>query len=647
MGKSLTRKIIEQHITGPYQPGTEAGLKIDRVLIQDITGTMVALQFEQIGLERIRTEFAVVYVDHNMIQLDYRNPEDHRFLQTWAAKRGVHFSRPGNGICHQVNTERFAVPGKTLLGSDSHTPTAGAVGSLAIGAGGLEVAMALAGHPFEMPLPKVVKVNLTGRLSPWVEPKDVILEMLRRLSIKGGLGRVYEFVGPGLANLPVTARASICNMVAELGATTGIFPSDAQTLAFLCSQQREADWQELLPDADAEYDEEILIELDKLVPLIAKPSQPDQVVPVTELIGTPVAQVCIGSCSNSWYADLAVAAELLAKNGINPNVSVTVSPGSRQILSTITRSGVLGKLVNAGARILEPACGPCLGMGQAPPENAASLRTFNRNFKGRSGTLQDQVYLCSAATAAAAVIRGVITDPRELGEYPRFDEPAPVINDVMVLKPLSAEEAKSAEIIYGRNILPPPAQLPLPEKLEGKVFIVLGDNIPTGSMTPDGAVVIADRSNVPALAKYCFMKEDPQFVARAQEWQSGFIIAGDNYGQGSSREHAALAPKHLGVKAVFAKSFARIHRRNLIAQGLIPLQISEEIYQFAKLGASWQMPKVREELTSGSPEITLLVEGKEFKLQHNLSDRERQLLLAGGALSLIRQQETEKLKATK
>lgn len=640
MAKSLTRKIIEQHITGPYRPGAEVGLKIDRVLIQDITGTMVALQFEQIGLERIRPEFAVVYVDHNMIQLDYRNPEDHRFLQTWAAKRGLHFSRPGNGICHQVNTERFAVPGKTLLGSDSHTPTAGAVGSLAIGAGGLEVALALAGHPFEMPLPKVVKVSLTGQLSPWVEPKDVILEMLRRLTIKGGLGRVYEFTGPGLTNLPVTARASICNMVAELGATTGIFPSDAQTLAFLRSQQREADWQELLPDTDAEYDEEIVIELDKLVPLIAKPSQPDQVVPVTELVGTPVAQVCIGSCSNSWYADLAVAAELFAKNGgINPNVSVTVSPGSRQILSTITRSGVLDKLTNAGVRILEPACGPCLGMGQAPPENAASLRTFNRNFKGRSGTLQDQIYLGSAATAAAAAIRGVITDPRELGEYPRFEEPAPAINDKMVLKPLSAEEAKSAEIIYGRNILPPPAQVALPESLAGKVLIVLGDNIPTGSMTPDGAVVIADRSNVPALAKYCFMKEDPEFVSRAQQWQSGFIVAGDNYGQGSSREHAALAPKHLGVKAVFAKSFARIHRRNLIAQGLIPLQISEEVYQSAKLGAPWQMPKVREELTSGSPEVTLLVDGKKFKLPHNLSDRERQLLLAGGSLALIRQQE--------
>jgi len=641
MGKSLTRKILEKHLLHDgWRAGEEVAVKIDRVLIQDITGTMVALQFEQMGLARIRPEFAVVYVDHNMLQLDYRNPEDHRFLQTWAAKRGVYFSRPGNGICHQVNTERFAIPGKTLLGSDSHTPTAGAVGCLAIGAGGLEVALALAGHPFEMPIPKVVKVTLQGKLPEWVEPKDVILEMLRRISIKGGLGRVYEFTGPGLANLPVTARASICNMVAELGATTGIFPSDEQTRAFLRSQQREGDWQELKADEDAEYDEELVIELDKLEPLIARPSQPDNIAPVAELAGTPVAQVCIGSCSNSWYADLAVAAELLEKQGgINPAVTVTVSPGSRQILDTITRRGVLAKLISAGARILEPACGPCLGMGQAPPENAVSLRTFNRNFKGRSGTLQDLIYLCSAATATAAAIRGVITDPRTLGEYPHISDVEPIINDYMIQQPLPEAEAAGAQIIYGRNILPPPEQAALPESLAGKVLIVLGDNIPTGSMTPDGAIVIADRSNVPALSKYCFMKEDPEFVSRAESAQGGFIVGGENYGQGSSREHAALAPKQLGIKAVFAKSFARIHRRNLIAQGLIPLTIPAEIYDMAKLNDAWQLPKVRAELAAGNAELTLLAGGNKFALAHNLTDRERQILLAGGALALLREQE--------
>jgi aconitate hydratase len=504
----------------------------------------------------------------------------------------------------------------------------------------LDAAMALAGYPFELVTPKVVKVQLEGRLSPWVEGKDVILEMLRRIGVKGGLGKIYEFSGPGLANLPVTARATICNMIAELGATSGIFPSDELTRDFLRRQQREDHWVELKADEGAEYDEEMVIQLDKVEPLIARPHNPDNVVPVGEMAGTEVAQVCVGSCVNSWYPDLALAAEILSRGGgVHPNVTMTVSPGSRQILDTITRSGVLEKLIRAGARILEPACGPCVGMGQAPPEGAASIRTFNRNFRGRSGTVRDAVYLCSPATAAAAAVRGEIADPRELGEYPEIEEAAPVVNDRMILAPLSESEAEGAEIMRGRNILPPPAQSPLPASLEGKVLIVLPDNISTGSMAPDGAMVMADRSNVPALAEHCFAKEDAEFAARAKAWGGGFIVGGQNYGQGSSREHAALAPKQLGVRAVFARSFARIHRRNLIAQGLVPLVISEEAYRLAGMGSEWELPEIGRELAAGRPEITLVINGRKFQLAHDFTAREREMLLAGGALAWIRQQE--------
>ncbi len=644
MGKSLTRKILEEHLVhGRLQPGEENGFRIDHALLQDATGTMAALQFEEMGISRIRPEFAIVYIDHNMLQLDFRNPEDHRFLQTWAAKRGVHYSRPGNGICHQVNTERFARPGKTLLGADSHTPTAGAVGCLAIGAGGLEVAIALAGYPFELTTPKIVRVQLEGKLSPWVEGKDIILEMLRRFSVKGGLGKIYEFAGPGVATLPVTARATICNMIAELGATTGIFPSDEHTRRFLRRQQREEQWVELKADADAEYDEEIVLELDKIVPLIARPQNPDNVVPVEEIAGIKVAQVCVGSSVNSWYPDLAVPAEVLTRNGgVHPSLTMTVSPGSRQILDTIARSGVLTKLIHAGARILEPACGPCVGMGQAPPEGKASVRTFNRNFPGRSGTARDQVYLCSPATAAATALRGEIADPRQLGEYPGIEDPDPVVDDSMILPPAEEKAAAQIEIVRGRNILPPPAQSALSDHLEGKVLIVLPDNISTGAMAPDGAIVMADRSNVPALAQYCFQKEDAEFVHRTQAWGGGFIVGGGNYGQGSSREHAALAPKQLGVKAVFARGFARIHRRNLIAQGLVPLVIPEETYRLAKIGATWRLPALREELAAGKAEITLMASGRKVQLPHDLNERERATLLAGGALAWIRQQESRR-----
>jgi len=642
MGKSLTRKILEEHLArGHLEPGEENSFRIDHILLQDATGTMAALQFEELGLARIRPEFAIVYIDHNLLQLDHRNPEDHRFLQTWAAKRGLYCSRPGNGICHQVNTERFARPGKMLLGADSHTPTAGALGCLAIGAGGLEVAIALAGYPFELTTPRIVRVQLEGSLPPWVEGKDVILEMLRRLTVKGGIGKIYEFTGPGVSTLPVTARATICNMIAELGATSGLFPCDERTRHFLRQQQREEHWVELKADEDAEYDEEMVIELHRLVPLIAKPHSPDNVVPVEEIVGTKIAQVCVGSCVNSWYPDLALLAELLSRNGgVHPGVTMTVSPGSRQILDTITRSGVLAELIKAGARVLEPACGPCVGMGQAPPEGLPSVRTFNRNFPGRSGTARDQVYLCSPAVAGAAALRGEITDPRQLGEYPLIEEPEVVVDDSMILPPAGEKEAESMEILRGRNIFPPPPQRPLPEHLEGKVLIVLADNISTGAMAPDGALVMADRSNVAALAEYCFEKEDAEFVRRAHSWRGGFIVAAANYGQGSSREHAVLAPKHLGVKAVFARSFARIHRRNLIAQGLIPLSIPEKVYQLARIGATWRLPSLREELAASKPEVTLLVSGKRFKIPHGLSEREREMLLAGGALAWIRQQKS-------
>lgn len=638
MGKSVARKILEDHIVeGHLHKGEDNSFRIDNVLMQDATGTMVSLQFEMLGVERVKTEFAIVYIDHNMIQLDYRNPEDHKFLQTFAARYGIHYSRPGNGICHQVNTERFAKPGKTLIGSDSHTPTAGAVGSLAIGAGGLEVAMSLAGHPFELMTPKIVAVNLVGELKPWVSAKDVILEMLRRYSVKGGLGRIYEFTGPSVSKLSVTQRATICNMITELGATTGIFPSDERTLEFLKAQQRDTDWVELKPDSGAEYDEEIEMDLSALEPLIAKPHNPDNVVPVSEVAGLEAVQVCLGSSVNSWYEDLAIPAEILAGHGgVHPAISMTVSPGSRQILDTISRSGVLLKLLHAGGRILEPACGPCVGMGQAPPEGKPSVRTFNRNFAGRSGTWRDQVYLCSPATAGATALRGKITDPRDLGEPPVIEEVELVIDDAMVLAPPPPDEAKKVGIIRGRNIKPPPSQEPLPEKLEGRVAIVLPDNISTGSITPDGVIAMADRSNVPALAEHTFEKEDLEFVQRAKDLGSGFIVAGDNYGQGSSREHAALAPKHLGIKGVIAKSFARIHRRNLIHQGLVPIKASTEVFDACKFGALVELPSIRDELSKSEGNITVRVDGKDFTLDPDISPIEREWLLAGGILAWAR-----------
>ena len=641
MRGTMTGKILEQHlVSGRLAPGEEIALRIDQTLLQDATGTMACMEFEALGLDRVRVDLAVQYVDHNMLGFDHRNADDHLFLQGCAARYGLVFSQAGNGICHQVHTERFARPGATLLGADSHTPTSGSCGSIAIGAGGLEVALAMAGHPFQTPTPIVVGVHLEGRLPPWVASKDLILWLIRRYTVKGGLNRIFEFTGPGVATLPVTQRATICNMITELGATTAIFPSDDQTRRFLRRQRREDQWVELGPDDDAAYDEEVHLDLGTLEPLIARPHQPDNVVPVAEIAGTPVFQVCFGSSVNSWYEDLAIPAAVLRGHHLPPTTVGTVSPGSRQILTTITASGVLAGLERAGLRILEPACGPCVGIGQAPPTGKASVRTFNRNFKGRSGTVDDQVYLASPATTAATGLRGEVTDPRTLGDPPAVDDPDPVVDDFMLLQPAPPEEAERIEIIRGPNIKQPPIPPPLPERFAGRVLIVLEDNISTGSMAPDGAIVMADRSNVEAIAEYTFMKEDPDFVQRAKDWDGGFIVAGENYGQGSSREHAALAPLALGVRCVLAQGFARIHRRNLIAQGLLPLEIDKATHDRLQVGDELSVDSLTDAVAGGADRVEVRVAGKDgFTAALDLSPRERRVVLAGGVLNQLREDE--------
>jgi predicted aconitate hydratase len=637
MQGTMTGKILEAHLVeGRLDAGEEVALGIDQTLLQDATGTMACMEFEALGLQEVKVDLAVQYVDHNMLQFDHRNADDHLFLQTFAAKHGIRFSRAGNGICHQVHTERFARPGATLLGADSHTPTSGACGSIAIGAGGLEVALAMAGQPLRMPVPVVVGVHLDGELPPWVAAKDLILWLIRTYTVKGGLNRIFEFTGPGVTNLSVTRRATVCNMITELGGTTAIFPSDEQTRRFLRRQRREDQWVELGADPDASYDEEVHVDLSTLEPLIAKPSQPDNVVPVEQVTGTPVFQVCFGSSVNSWYEDLAITAAVLDGHHLPPTTVGTVSPGSRQILTTITRSGILEKLERAGVRILEPACGPCVGIGQAPPTGKASVRTFNRNFKGRSGTVDDQVYLASPATTAATGLHGRITDPRTLGDPPTIDDPEPVVDDFMILDPAPPAERERIEIIRGPNIKQPPIPPPLPDDMTGQVLIVLGGNVSTGSMAPDGAIVMADRSNVAAIAEYTFMKEDPAFVQRAKAWHGGFIVAGENYGQGSSREHAALAPLQLGVRGVLAQGFARIHRRNLIAQGLVPLYIDADVHDRLQVGDRLAIHGLKDAVTNGADEVEVQVESKEpFRARLDLSPRERQVVVAGGVLNQL------------
>jgi aconitate hydratase len=639
MAQNIVEKILEPHLVeGSLTPGEVFSYRMDQVLLQDATGTMAWMEFEQLEKPRVQVPLVVQYIDHNMIQLDHKNPDDHFFLQTCALRYGAVFSRPGNGISHYVQLERFDSPYATLVGSDSHTTTAGAMGMFALGIGGMDAAVVMAGFPFELTYPSIVRVVLENRLEGWVSAKDVILEMLRRLTVKGGINKAFVFDGPGVETLDVAERATICNMIQELGATAGVFPADQRTKEWLEAQDRPGDFRELLPDDGAHYDEEIVIDLAALEPLIAKPRNPDNVVPVREVAGTRVAQVCVGSSVNSGYEDLAIPAYIVKEGGrVNEWLDMTVSPGSRQILKSITDSGVLADYVAAGARLLEPACGPCVGMGQAPPSNQPSVRTFNRNFQGRSGTVDDYVYLASPAVAGATALKGVITDPRDLDfAPPTLEVPAPVANESMLIRPVSDEEASKIEIWRGPNIKPPPIPPDLPDDLVARVLIVLPDNISTGSMSPDGVIVMAERSNIPAIAEYCFRKEDPDFVSRAKEWGGGFIVAGDNYGQGSSREHAALAPLQLGVRAVFAKGFHRIHRRNLINNGIIPILIDDQVYSKAVLGDEWRLPRIREELESGSETFTLNLDGESVQVRNDLKPHEREQILAGGLLKYLK-----------
>lgn len=638
MGKNLTQKIIQAHLaSGKMVPGDEIALRIDQTLTQDATGTLAYLQFEAMGIPRVKTKVSVSYVDHNMLQTGFENADDHRFLQTFAAKYGIYFSRPGNGICHQVQLERFSVPGQTLLGSDSHTPTSGGAGMLAIGAGGLDVAVAMGGGAFYANMPKIVGVHLKNRLPSWVTGKDIILEMLRRLTVKGGVGKIFEYFGEGLKDLPVPARATITNMGAELGATTSIFPSDELTGKYLRAQGRENVWTVIAADGDAQYDELIEIDLAKLEPLIAQPSSPDNVVPVSKIEGTPLAQVCIGSCTNSSYADLMVVADVLRNKTVAPELSLTLTPGSKQVYGMIAQSGALADLISSGARILESACGPCIGMGQAPPTGAASLRSFNRNFEGRSGTPKDRVYLASPETCAASALSGKITDPRRLGDYPRVEIPEKyLVQDNMLIPP--SEKTDGVEILRGPNIKPLPTRGALEPELKGTVLLKMGDHITTDHILPAGAHILPLRSNLPAISEYTFTRVDPDFPKRAKERGGGFVVGGENYGQGSSREHAALAPMYLGVKAVIAKSFARIHYNNLINFGVLPLIFADpgdydKIAQEDRL----EIPNVREQLGSPTIKIRNATRNIEIELRSTLTPRQVEVMRAGGLLNYVKQ----------
>lgn len=638
---NAAQKLISAHlVSGDLTPGGEIAIRIDQTLTQDSTGTMAYLQLEAMCTEQVKTKRSVAYIDHNMLQSGFENADDHKYIQTVAAKHGIWFSRPGNGICHQVHLERFSVPGQTLLGSDSHTPTCGAAGMLAIGAGGLDVAVAMGGGAYYLAMPKICKVELTGALRPMVTAKDVILEVLRRLSVKGGVGKIMEYSGEGLKTLSVPERATIANMGAELGATTTVFPSDEVTRAFFKAQGREDDWSELMPDPDAEYDEEISIDLSALHPLAAMPHSPDNVAPVSEKAGIKIDQVAIGSCTNSSYADMMKVAEILDGHTVAPNVSLVISPGSRQVLTMLASNGALAKMVAAGARVLECACGPCIGMGQAPATDAVSLRTFNRNFCGRSGTASASVWLVSPETAAVSAITGVLTDPETWApvEKPALPERF-AADDSMVLAP--AADPDAVEVVRGPNIKPfPKAQAPA-ETIEGKVLIKLGDNITTDHIMPSNAKLLPYRSNVPYLSEFCLTPCDAGFPARAKENGGGFIVAGQNYGQGSSREHAALAPLYLGVKGVVALGFARIHRANLINNGILPLCLEDEAdYEALSLGDEITIDRVHEQIAAAArgEGVTLRCGDREIKVRMTITPRQRDILLAGGLLNYTREQ---------
>ncbi len=636
MGETIAQKIIRRHLVdGTMTPGTEIGLKIDQTLTQDATGTMAYLEFETMGIPRVRTELSVAYVDHNTLQCGFENADDHRYLQSVAAKYGLYFSRPGNGICHQVHLERFGKPGKTLIGSDSHTPTGGGLGMLAFGAGGMDVAVAMGGGAYYITMPKLYKVHLTGKLPPFVTAKDVSLELLRILSVKGGVGAIIEWGGPGVAPLSVPERATITNMGTELGATTSIFPSDEVTRRFLAAQGREDDFLLLESDPDAVYDRVISMDLGSLEPLIACPNSPDNVVPVRALAGTKVDQICIGSCTNSSLADLLKVAALLKGRTVAPSVSLSVSPGSRQVLTMLSDCGALSDILASGARLLECACGPCIGIGFSPNSGGVSLRTFNRNFLGRSGTKDAGVYLVSPETAVAAALTGVITDPRELGQMPAISMPDRFrIDDRCILPPLPADKAADAPVLRGPNIKPFPAGKPFPDALAAKVVLKVGDNITTDHIMPAGAKILPFRSNIPMLSNFCFQVCDPTFPERARAAGDGIIIGGSNYGQGSSREHAALVPMYLGIRCVIAKSFARIHAANLVNAGILPLTFeTPEDYDTLEQDAVLRLTDIRAGMERGRLEAVEEATGKTIRLLCSLTDRQRRMVLAGGLLN--------------
>lgn len=638
MGMTIAEKILKAHLVdGEMIKGQEIGLKIDQTLTQDATGTMAYLQFEAMGVDQVKTERSVAYIDHNTLQSGFENADDHKYIGTVAQKHGIYYSKAGNGICHQVHLERFGAPGKTLIGSDSHTPTGGGIGMLAFGAGGLDVAVAMGGGAYYIPMPKMVRVTLTGKLKPWVAAKDIILDVLRQMTVKGGVGKIVEYAGEGVKTLSVPERATITNMGAELGATTSIFPSDEVTKAFLEAQGRGDVYVPLSSDEDAVYDEEYTVDLNSLVPLAAMPHMPDNVKPVSEIGEIQVNQCCIGSCTNSSYYDMMKVAAILKGKTIHPDVSLTISPGSMQVFNMLAKNGALSDIIAAGARILECACGPCIGMGQSPESAGVSLRTFNRNFEGRSGTQDAQIYLVSPEVAAASALTGVLTDPRTLGDAPVIEMPEHFdINDNLIVKP--AEDPSTVEVRRGPNIKPFPLGKELEESYTGKIVLKTEDNITTDHILPAGAKLLPYRSNIPHYSNYCFINVDPKFPARCQENGGGVIVGGANYGQGSSREHAALVPLYLGIRAVLTKSFARIHKANLVNSGIIPLTfVNPDDYDKITLNDTISLPHIEEEIRDGK-QVTVVVNGYEFKADCDVSERQRGALLAGGTLNYAKKQ---------
>lgn len=637
MGMTLAQKILKNHLVcGEMIPGQEIGIRIDQTLTQDATGTMAYLEFEAMGVPRVKTERSVAYIDHNTLQSGFENADDHRFIGSVCKKHGIYFSRPGNGICHQVHLERFGIPGKTLIGSDSHTPTGGGIGMIAIGAGGMDVAVAMGGGTYYITCPKIVKVNLTGKLRPWVAAKDVILEVLRRLSVKGGVGKIIEYCGEGVLTLSVPERATITNMGAELGATTSIFPSDETTRAFLKAQGREEDYTPLCADADAVYDETVDINLSELVPLAACPHSPDNVKSVEEIGSLKIDQVCIGSCTNSSLLDMLKVAYILKGKTVHPDVSLSIAPGSKQVLNMLAENGALATLIDSGARILESACGPCIGMGQSPNSKGISLRTFNRNFEGRSGTKDGQIYLVSPEMAAASALTGYLTDPRTLGDMPEFKLPEVfTIHDNMIVPPAPEDEMDSVEVLRGPNIKPFPVSGPLLDEIDAKCSLKVGDNITTDHIMPAGAKILPLRSNIPKISEYCFAVCDEGFHDRALQLGQSIIVGGSNYGQGSSREHAALAPLYLGIKAVIVKSFARIHMANLINAGIIPMTFADEadydrIDQMDELSIHSVIGQIQ---NGDTVTVTNVTKGFDFLVDVALSPRQKDMLIAGGLLN--------------